>query len=480
MGLPIKELGELLNVYQCRIAGNCGFCTANKIRMQKHCNKVDQTAWKSNEATLCEKIKAQTFFQAGGLQWYFVVRAAKSSSALSITLEVADVVKERLAEWQLTQHAQEERAQVMDAQVAKTDKIGWFKQTGWLEHFANRNLMHLTHQTQLPDQGKAKLRQAAKLTELLVERSVKGLSTLAQETRRWLRSAKRQEVDQRPMARLQNPESQARYASYMVKCVCYALRLAADAEARMIAQESSCEVSDKDEDNTRSRDNSDNKDDNNVSDGNDNRPANHQGSSQKKKHLIKNAQELFHWTSRQKELVVALWEMLDSDANDNAQRKAQLEVLLNMLVLFVFTLTGDKSFSSGLVHFLAVLGIDSNTNRLRKAKNYSYMLAGVVYCMRVLSQCANCTQPYPRARPALSPEWRLAGDQIYTLAYVYLITYPRWIELQGIGGGTFPALDKAEIWICYSAHRVALSLRFASRLYMWLRCLGLGLSSLVG
>jgi hypothetical protein len=62
MGLPIKELGEPLDVYQCRIAGNCGFCTANKIRMQKHCNKVHQTAWKSNGATLCEKVKAQTFF----------------------------------------------------------------------------------------------------------------------------------------------------------------------------------------------------------------------------------------------------------------------------------------------------------------------------------------------------------------------------------------------------------------------------------
>jgi hypothetical protein len=71
MGLLIEELGEPLDVYQCRIVDNCGFCTANKIRMQKHCSKVHQTAWMSNEATLCEKIKAQTFFQAGGLQRYF-------------------------------------------------------------------------------------------------------------------------------------------------------------------------------------------------------------------------------------------------------------------------------------------------------------------------------------------------------------------------------------------------------------------------
>ena len=66
-----------------------------------------------------------------------------------------------------------------------------------------------------------------------------GLLTLAQETRRWLKSAKRQEVDQRPMARLQNPESQARYARYMVKFVCYVLRFVADAEAKLDAQDSS-------------------------------------------------------------------------------------------------------------------------------------------------------------------------------------------------------------------------------------------------
>ena len=60
-------------------------------------------------------------------------------------------------------------------------------------------------------------------------------------------------------------------------------------------------------------------------------------------------------------------------------------MLLNLLTSFFFTTTGDKLFSSRLIYFLAVLGINSDTNRLRTAKNYSYMLAGVVYCMRVLS-----------------------------------------------------------------------------------------------
>jgi hypothetical protein len=36
------------------------------------------------------------------------------------------------------------------------------------------------------------------------------------------------------------------------------------------------------------------------------------------------------------------------------------------------------------VQFLAVLGINGEIGRLRIAKNYLFMLAGVVYCVRVL------------------------------------------------------------------------------------------------
>jgi hypothetical protein len=36
------------------------------------------------------------------------------------------------------------------------------------------------------------------------------------------------------------------------------------------------------------------------------------------------------------------------------------------------------------VQFLAVLGINTETKRLRTAKNYLYMLAGMVYCAQVL------------------------------------------------------------------------------------------------
>ena len=93
----------------------------------------------------------------------------------------------------------EEKTQVMEP-TAKIDKTGWFKRTGWLTFLEGRNLAHLGYQTRLPDRNEAKLQQAAKLTEELIERSVRGLATLPRELRRWLRSAQQTVVDQRPLA----------------------------------------------------------------------------------------------------------------------------------------------------------------------------------------------------------------------------------------------------------------------------------------
>jgi hypothetical protein len=101
-----------------------------------------------------------------------------------------------------------------------------------LEFFQDRNMVHLAYQARLPDRNEVKLQTAAQLAEHLIEKCVKGLATLPQETRRWLRSAQQTDIDQRPLARLQNPESQATYAGYVVRYVCFYLRIIADEEVR--------------------------------------------------------------------------------------------------------------------------------------------------------------------------------------------------------------------------------------------------------
>jgi hypothetical protein len=42
-------------------------------------------------------------------------------------------------------------------------------------------------------------------------------------------------------------------------------------------------------------------------------------------------------------------------------------------------------FKSTILYFLAVLRIDEEINRLRQANDFLYILAGVIYCVRVLA-----------------------------------------------------------------------------------------------
>ena len=95
--------------------------------------------------------------------------------------------------------------------------------------------------------------------------------------------------------------------------------------------------------------------------------------------LMKDARELFPWKDDQRILAGSLWFALD-----DGDRGVQMAALLDSLSSFILTGTRGLIYSSGLIHFLAVLGIDPEMRRFRTAKNYSYMLAGVVYCTRVL------------------------------------------------------------------------------------------------
>jgi hypothetical protein len=56
-----------------------------------------------------------------------------------------------------------------------------------------------------------------------------------------------------------------------------------------------------------------------------------------------------------------------------------------LLALFIFIQYLRELLLCRFVQFLAILGINREIGCLRIAKNYSFILAGVVYCIRVLS-----------------------------------------------------------------------------------------------
>ena len=97
------------------------------------------------------------------------------------------------------------------------------------------------------------------------------------------------------------------------------------------------------------------------------------------KKLWREVQGLCIWHGSQKELLDDVWQSLLHDDEEEWIKK-----MIRLLGSFILHTIGDRPFSSPLIHFLAVLSINEETARLWRAEDYSYMLAGVVYCARVV------------------------------------------------------------------------------------------------
>ena len=125
------------------------------------------------------------------------------------------------------------------------------------------------------------LQQAVQINKALIESCVAGLSTLDAEIRRWLRSAKLSEPDQRPFARLQNPESQQTYTGYFSRLLCYSLRVL-QSEQRGDGERERSSRSDRDD-----------RDDSDGSDGSDG--SNDRSSTPAAVDVFKDARRLYPW-----------------------------------------------------------------------------------------------------------------------------------------------------------------------------------------
>lgn len=400
---PFLALGKPQRAFICEEA-ECQYISANRDGIRIHCNK--QHNWKSSteKRENWHSIWVQTFFKSAGLQRYFTVSyteeedvdrqadgaetAIQTTSAIEGgTREVIDDadVETIVTDWKKQEEKLNEELEVADAETAKTDHTLWFKKTGWAEHIAGCTLRHLSEASRLPDRDEHMLKKAVELNSALLERCVAGLSSLDNETRRWLRSAKHSEIDQRPLARLQNTESQQTYAVYMARLLCYSLRVlqsCEDHESSEQAEAGSRERNGSRGEESGTEDDSDGESDRDSSSNSDSdSDGNMDAGSEPAIDVFRDARKLYPWQGRQKELLSRFRESIKEDWNPKSQQQALLEFYESLIFQHV---RGD-TFKSAILHFLAVLGINEETRRLREANDFSYMLAGMVYCIRVIA-----------------------------------------------------------------------------------------------
>lgn len=284
------------------------------------------------------------------------VRERVSVAAYRMTQVSAGVVQ--LSDtWERLHQQDRDDMQRMAESTAPKDRTGWFKRTQWDEHlqaYPDRRL--LSYASRLPDHTEPQLQRAVKIVEQAIDTSVRGLSTLSIETRRWLKSPKPKDPDVRPLGPFQCRATQTRAAKVWARVICYCLRLVAAEEGE----------DDQQPDGSTAR----------TSDASLDAPS-----------LITLSRQ-FPWSGRQKQATKRLWQRLSyEDAielEDPSVIEGQIKYVMRLSGELICQKVYHRPFSSGLIHFLAVLGINPEQNRLRTAPEFSSTLSAILYCIRVL------------------------------------------------------------------------------------------------
>jgi len=400
-GLPFDSLGKPLDGLLC---SDCSYIAVSKDSMQKHCKKHGW--WFSKEHPLnWSKVKVQTFFGIG-FQRYFIVESRTEDEESSINTETVggdadpgpglvdedvEIREQLLREFNELDQQDEERHEIADLKTEKSDNTGWWNFVQWRPHFGGRNIRRIAHASRLPDRKDKDLQQATKVVSVMIKSAVDGLSSLHDDTPYWLRTANSTEkVENRPMVRLQNEESLDRYITYLSRFMCYCLRVYVAQKERKIHEERSDETEEEtDEETSVGEDSEESEDVDNLSCANEAvkesevglEDRGQQTNDSDQNDVMKDCCELAKFNPEQELLLQEMHDSLKSGEGEEVQVGKMTALSMSMILQ---SLKGYDRFDSPMVHFAAVLGIVEDENRLRRGDEYSYMLAGFMYCIRVL------------------------------------------------------------------------------------------------
>lgn len=190
-----------------------------------------------------------------------------------------------------------------------------------------------------------------------MEEAVQGLSTLSMETRRWLRSAKREEIATKPFSRMQEKASQLRAARLWARLLCYCVRVvAAEAEEEENEEDKAEE---------------------------EKAP----GQQRPQRLPLGSIVQLFPWHGRQKLAAERLWLLLEEEEEEDGSAAVakQRVYVVRLSQALIFQDVYNQPFSSALIHYLAALSVDPTASRLCTAAQFSSKLGSLLYCVRALA-----------------------------------------------------------------------------------------------
>ncbi|CAD0099048.1 unnamed protein product [Aureobasidium mustum] len=332
----------------------CGHISSNDKKIAEHCRDAHGWRWKPEDRTCWKEVYVQCFSGVGGRQKWFIVKTPDEAER-----EAASI-----------------RQSLPRAKQIQFDGIR--------DDFQKLKEQWQKEQEILADKkDEEELLKVAAVIEKMVERGVSGLSSMPEGLRRWLRSAEMHKPDVRPLARLQNPESQERYVGYWKRMICYCLRVwctrneATDSESSGDSSNNDDTGSDSDEANSvhdanTNTDPDDGRDDDDADDNSDTDLQHDRGRRQAQDHMH-DAQRLFPWNDQLERALEEVWRLIVLEGDTSSVEDDQIPATVELSRVFA------------LIHFMAVMGIDETNARLRDGNDYSYMIAGLVYVSRIVA-----------------------------------------------------------------------------------------------
>lgn len=410
-GSPFEALRKPTRAFKC---AECDHLSESRHVLREHCNvkhkwyvtKADRTHW--------TEVLVQTFFGGSNLR-YFIVRVDADNNDANSTLDSSASVSDKydelrrkfLQDMEEGREKDSERRKILDATMEKIDNTGWWTHTRWQVHFGDRHLGNFAHASRLPERQEYDLLDARKIVITMIKHAVDGLSLLHDDTPNWLRTANStNRVENRPMVRLQNPESLDTYINYWVRFICYILRVRAvqrkieargerssssngdrrseDSEgvngdvnrSEDIGSEVSIEVGPEQVDEGGSRVVGSQEVEEEAEGG-----EAEEAEEDEDVRRFKDCCELAKFTDEQKRLLDEMQESLDAKEGEGIQTQK----MMALSVSFIFqSIKGLDRFDSVMVHFAAVMGISDEGTNLLLGDRCSFKFAGFIYCIRVL------------------------------------------------------------------------------------------------
>lgn len=217
--------------------------------------------------------------------------------------------------------------------VAGVPDTLWLSRTGWTQHFEGQDLHSLALQTELP--GTQDENDMDQLFKSIVNASQEYFSraesictSSSHSLLRWTRSVTTTDCSPTPFRFVQSPATYQRYTRYWARLLCFLSRsYLPDSASQHL--------------------------------------------------LILNNEQL---RCREQLIIEA-----ENYVSNTLQGNDRLQQAIHQLFLsLIDQYLPESNFESPIIHFLACLGIDINSGSLRLPRTYTPILAGFVYCMRII------------------------------------------------------------------------------------------------